>query len=223
VINIYNDVHDEVRHRGLDIDDIQATLSHLLGGGVINREDSQREERLYDLYLRFEDIVKDWFALAGIQLVHNEDLQSIRIYAPNSETPEEFGDQATEGKSNNMSSRLNSEESAYLIALALYYEQKMREERITDIEMSVEISQEEFGIALATFTGYEPSPSKTIRLDALKTLKKLRAVTFNKDLFLDGDNPLVIRAHITGLLPKDTLRAYLADLEKPEELEENEI
>lgn len=211
--NIYNEVFDIMQKRGLDIGDFEAVVSYLLSNGVINRDDSQREERLYDLFLRIEDIAKDYLALVGIKTLHDEDLQSIRIYAPSSETPEEFDDTGDKNKNTNMSSKLNTEESAYLIALALYYDQKLREERINDADMAIEISQEEFHVALATFVGYTPSPSKTIREEAFKTLKRLRAVTFGKDLFIDGDNPLIIRPHIVNLLPKDTLRAYIKELE----------
>jgi len=159
-----------------------------------------------------EDVAKDYLALVGIKTVHDEDLLSIRLYAPSSETPEEFDKSIGEGKNNNMSAKLNTEESAYLIALALYYDQKLREERIADVDMAIEIGQEEFGIALATFVGYTPSSSKATRDEALKTLKRLRVVSFGKDLFLDGDNPLIIRPHIVNLVPKDTLHAYLKEL-----------
>lgn len=211
--NIYNEVFDIMQKRGLDIGDFEAVVSYLLSNGVINRDDSQREERLYDLFLRIEDIAKDYLALVGIKTLHDEDLQSIRIYAPSSETPEEFDDTGDKNKNTNMSSKLNTEESAYLIALALYYDQKLREERINDADMAIEISKEEFHVALATFVGYTVSQSKTTREEAFKTLKRLRAVTFGKDLFIDGDNPLIIRPHIVNLLPKDTLRAYIKELE----------
>jgi len=211
--NIYNEVYDIMQDRGLDISDFETVASYLLSYGVINREDSQKEEHLYDIFLRIEDVVKDYLALVGIKTVHDEDLLSIRIYAPSSETPEEFDDSVGETKNTNMSSSLNNEESAYLIALALYYDQKLREEKITDANMEVEISQEEFGIALATFIGYTQSPHKTTRDNALRTLRKLRAVKFSKEVFMDGDNPLIIRPHIVNLLPKDTLRAYLKELE----------
>lgn len=211
--NIYNEVYNIMQSRGLDIEEFKIVSSYLLSSGVINREDSQREEKYYDLFLRMEDVVKDYLALVDIKTVHDEDLQSIRIYAPSSKTPSELDEFIGENKNNNMSAKLNAEETAYLIALALYYDQKLREDRISDVDMVVEINQEEFGIALAAFVGYTQSPSKVTRDEALKTLKKLRAVSFGKDLFADGDNPLIIRPHIVNLLPKDTLRTYLKELE----------
>jgi len=211
--SIYNEVYDEMRSRGLDIGDFEQVLSYLLSAGVINREDSQKEERLYDLFLRMEDMAKDYLSLVGIKTMHDEDLQSIRLYAPNSETPDLCDDAFEEHRNSNLSGKLNTEESAYLIALALYYDQKLREEKITDAEMVVELNQEEFAIALATFIGYTASPSRAIRDEALRTLKRLRVVTFGKELFTDGDNPLIIRPHIVNLLPKETLRAYIKELE----------
>jgi hypothetical protein len=201
-----------MRDKGLYVEEFEEVVSYLLSVGVINREENQKEKELYDKFLRMEDVAKDYLALVGIKTVHDENLQSIRLYAPSSETPEDFDSNIGENKNSNMSMSLNKEATAYLITLALYYEQKLKEEKITDSNMEVEISSEEFGISLASFLGYTQSSSKTIQKEAFDTLKRLRAVKFSKELFENEDNPLIIRPHILNLLPKDLLHSYLEEL-----------
>ncbi len=203
-MSLYNNVVDMVKNKGLDISDFQVVVSYLLENGIICREDNKKEALYYDYFVRFEDIVHDYLNLIGIQLVHDDDLFSIRLYAPNSDTPESFEDEEVK---TNMSMAFTSEESAYLITLAIVYDQKLREGDVTD-EVNAEIDLEEFNTALATHIGFTPSEKQSVREDALKTLKRLRVVTFAKGVFVEEDRPLIIRPHIKQIILPSMIHPY---------------
>ena len=204
-MSLYNNVLDTVKSQGLDISDFQAVVSYLLENGIICREDNKKEELYYDYFVRFEDVVHDYLNLIGIHVIHDEDLFSVRLYAPGSDTPESFEEDEVK---TNMSMAFTSEESAYLIALAIVYDQKLREGDVTD-EVNAEIDLEEFNTALATHIGFTPSEKQSVREEALKTLKKLRVVTFAKGVFSDEDRPLIIRPHIKQIILPSMINPYI--------------
>ncbi len=206
--NLYNEFHNLVKKEGFDVEDFQALISYLLSNGVLVRDDNQREEKYYDWFVRLENIVKDYFSLAGIRVFHDEDLLSVRIYAPNSDTPEDTEDVDIGEGTSSMSMSFKKGESAYLIVLALIYEQKISEGKINDMEMSVEISKEEFIISLRTFIGDLDYP-KTTRMDIFRKLKKLRAIDYGDNVFDDEDNPMIVRPLIRQIILPEMLKPYI--------------
>lgn len=204
-INIYNSVVDEVQNSGLDIEDFQELVSYLLENGVICREDKKIEEKYYDNFVRLESIVIDYLELINISVVHDEDLYSVRLYAPSSDTPKNRDEGEVKSA---LSMRFSTEESAYLLALTILYNQKLSEGKILD-DASVEVDLEEFNTILATSIGYEPHENKTSREESLRTLHRLRAVKFAKGVFEDEDKPLIIRPYIKQIILPDMLEPFL--------------
>jgi hypothetical protein len=218
-INIYNEFVDLVDETGLSIDDFQAITSYLLENGVICREDTAKEEKYYDQFLRLESIIKDYLNLININIIHDEDLLSIRLYAPGSDYPDSFDE--PDAKSN-MSMNLTSEESAYLIALAILYNQKFNDGAVED-DASVEVELEEFNTALASYLSFSANENKSVRDEALRTLRKLKVIKFAKGVFDDEDRPLIIRPYIKQVILPDMLKPFLQEDEKEAgELHENQ-
>lgn len=205
--NIYNSFIDEIQDIGLDLEDFQNITTYLLENGVICREDTAKEEKYYDLFLRLESIIKDYLNLINITVVHDEDLLSIRLYSPGSSYPDSFDD---EDVRSSMFLSLSSEESAYLLALAILYNQKFNEGEVED-DTSVEVLLDEFNTALATYLSYTANENKSIRDEALRTLKKLKVIKFAKGVFEDEDKPLIIRPYIKQIILPDMLRPFLED------------
>jgi len=106
--------------------------------------------------------------------------------------------------------KLGSEESAYLLALAIIYDQKLREGNILD-DASVEIDLDVFNTTLASNLGFTPTESKKDRKDALSTLRKLKAVQFTDGVFEDEDKPLIIRHHIKDLVLDNMISPYIEE------------
>ncbi|QKJ23294.1 DUF4194 domain-containing protein [Poseidonibacter lekithochrous] len=208
-INIYNSFIDLMEETGLNLEDFQAITSYLLENGVICREDTQKEEKYYDQFLRLESIIKDYLNLININVIHDEDLLSIRLYAPGSDFPDSFED--IDMKSN-MSMSLTSEESAYLIALAILYNQKFNEGDVED-DASVEVELEEFNTALASYLSFTANENKSVRDDSLRTLRKLKVIKFAKGVFEDEDRPLIIRPYIKQVILPDMLKPFLENEE----------
>jgi len=203
--NIYNSVFDEVRTLGLDIVDFQDVVTYLLENGVICREDKKIEEGYYDKFVRMESVVKDYLNLINISVEHDEDLYSVRLYAPSSDTPKEKSDGEVKSA---LSMRFSNEESAYLLALTILYNQKLNEGHVLD-DASVEVNLEEFNTILATSIGYTPHENKTNREESLRTLHKLKAVKFAKGVFEDEDRPLIIRPYIKQIILPEMLKPFL--------------
>lgn len=208
-IYIYNSFIDLIEETGLNLEDFQAITSYLLENGVICREDTQKEEKYYDQFLRLESIIKDYLNLININVIHDEDLLSIRLYAPGSDFPDSFED--IDMKSN-MSMSLTSEESAYLIALAILYNQKFNEGDVED-DASVEVELEEFNTALASYLSFTANENKSVRDDSLRTLRKLKVIKFAKGVFEDEDRPLIIRPYIKQVILPDMLKPFLENEE----------
>ena len=203
--SIYNEFVELVNEAGLDLEDFQDITSYLLENGVICREDSQKEEKYYDNFLRLESIIKDYLNLININVVHDEDLLSIRLYAPGSDFPQSYLDDDIKS---NMSMSLSSEESAYLIALAILYNQKFNEGQIED-DASVEVELEEFNTALVSYLSYSANENKSVRDEALRTLRRLKVLNYAKGVFESEDAPLIIRPYIKQVILPDMLKPFL--------------
>ncbi|MFK2821837.1 DUF4194 domain-containing protein [Malaciobacter sp. WC5094] len=211
--SIYNEFVELINEAGLDLEDFQDITSYLLENGVICREDSQKEEKYYDNFLRLESIVKDYLNLININVVHDEDLLSIRLYAPGSDFPQSYLDDDIKS---NMSMSLSSEESAYLIALAILYNQKFNEGQIED-DASVEVELEEFNTALASYLSYSANENKSIRDEALRTLRRLKVLNYAKGVFESEDAPLIIRPYIKQVILPDMLKPFLEETKTVED------
>lgn len=206
-MNIYTVLHNALNDdpKGHDIEIFANVVNYLLEKGVIVREDSTKEKELYDYFADMEYYIEDFFAIMRIQVYHNPEQQNIRIFAPASKTPDEVNGVEV---ANNFSQKLSNEESAYLIALAIIYDQKLRAGKILD-DYSVEAELEEFTITLSSNLGYIPTENKTERKTALMTLKRLRAVDFAENVFESNDNILIIRKYIRDLVRDSMLNAYV--------------
>lgn len=203
-VNLYNQVVELVECEGLDIEDFQMVTAYLLENGVICREDSEKEKHYYDYFVRLETIIIDYLNLININIVRDEDLESIRLYAPSSPTPQNF--QADDVRSN-MSMGFNSEESAYLIALALLYHEKLKQGEIEN-DATIEVDMVGFNIALATI-GVTASENKTVREEAFKTLQRIRVVKFASGVLIDEDKPLIVRPYINQIVLPDMIQPFI--------------
>lgn len=208
-MNIYNKLVDLLTNesKGKDIEDFANVVNYLLEKGIIVREDSSKEAELYDCFLDMKHAIVDFFAVLRIQVYYNDNQQNVRIFAPASKTPDEVNGVEVP---NNFSQKLNNEESAYIIALAIIYDQKLRANTTLD-GYSVEVELEEFLLVLNTNLGYIPTENKTERKNALLTLKRLRAVDFSENVFESSDNVLIIRKYIRDLVRDSMFKAYVED------------
>ena len=83
-----------------------------------------------------------------------------------------------------MSMNLTSEESAYLLALAILYNQQFNEGDVQD-DASVEVEHEEFNTALASYLSFSANENKSVRDEAFRTLRRLKVIKFAKNVFED--------------------------------------
>lgn len=211
-MNIYNEFEKCLKNdtKGHNIEIFGDLITHLFEKGVIVREDSIVEKEMYDYFVDMKNYIEDYLAIIRVQVYHNEDQQSVRIFAPSSRSPIEID--GTE-HNNNFTLRLSSDESAYLIALAIIYDQKIRSGNVLD-DYSVEVEIEEFTTSLVTNLGYELNDNKTETKNALKTLKKLRVVNFADDVFENADSILIVRPFIKDLVRDSMIEPYIQNTEE---------
>lgn len=209
---IYNEFDKKLNDdpKGHDIEIFGNLISYLLEKGVIVREDSTIEKEMYDYFVDLKIYVEDYLSIVRIQVYHDEDNQSVRIFAPSSRTPDEV-DGIDIG--NNFTLKLTSDESAYLLALAIIYDQKIKAGKVLD-DYLVEVEVEEFTTALISNLGYELTDNKTEMKNALKTLKKLKVVNFSDKVFEDSDNILIVRQYIKDLVRDNMIEPYIEEPDK---------
>jgi len=210
---IFNLIANEVENIGLEIDDFSDVCNYLLEKGVIVREDTEYETKLYDIYIKTADLIESYFSIIRVQVYHDDKTFTVRLFSPMSKTPNNiYGDDIP----NNFSYKLNSEETAYLISLAILYDQKIRTNMILD-DTSVEVDLEEFTASLATNIGFTPTDNKNERKEALKSLKKFRVVHFSNNVFENADNPLIVRPQIKDLVLDSMIAPYIDQIEDNED------
>lgn len=209
---IYNEFDKKLINdpKGHDIEIFGDLISFLLEKGVIVREDSAIEKEMYDYFVDLKAYTEDYLSIIRIQVYHDEDNQSVRIFAPSSRTPDEV-DGVDNG--NNFTLKLTSDESAYLLALAIIYDQKLKAGKVLD-DYSVEVELEEFTTALVSNLGYDLTDNKTEMKNALKTLKRLKVANFSDRVFDDSDNILIVRQYIKDLIRDNMIEPYIEEQEE---------
>ncbi len=208
-MSIYNMFYDALKNdgKGYDMENFANVVNYLLEKGVIVREDTTRETELYDCFVDIKSHVLEFFAIMRVQVYHDDKQQNVRLFTPASMTPKDVN---VDDVPNNFSQKLNNEESAYLIALAIIYNQKLRANTALE-HHSVAVELEEFLLVLNTNLGYSPTENKTERKNALATLKRLRAVDFSDNVFESSDNVLIIRKYIRDLVRDSMFKPYMED------------
>ncbi|MDP3444614.1 MAG: DUF4194 domain-containing protein [Ignavibacteria bacterium] len=190
---------------GIEYKEFGDLLLYLMHKSVVCRDDSEIERKFYDQYLMCEILVKDYFEVIGIGVLHNEVFSSVRIFAPDADFPK--NNSVSDDKSNKLRMNLSKDEVAALIVCYLLYQQYTDDARLE--EFDAVISREEFYAAHATYLSYEPKEQETSRKDVLRKLSKLKIVKFHSDFFENLEHPLVIRPYVMDIILPKTVEQYL--------------
>lgn len=190
---------------GVEYKEFGDLLLYLMHKSVICRDDSEIERKFYDQYLMCELLVKDYFDVIGIGVLHNEIFSSIRIFAPDADYPQ--NNTASDNQSNKLRMNISKDEIAALIVCYLLYQQYTDDARLEEFEAV--ISREEFYAAHATYLSYEPKEQETARKDVLKKLSKLKVIQYHSDFFENMEHPIVIRPYVVDVILPQTVKQYL--------------
>jgi hypothetical protein len=199
-------LNDRLEPMGIELDEFRELLIRLLNYGVLCRNESQVEQRLYDRYQRIPLLVQDYLELIGVRLHHDERFETIRLYPPGSRVPgmEDAEQQAWSGS---LRRRLGQAEVALLLVLRLQYDKALREGRVDENGFVAE-SLESLTIAMKNLLGRSLPEKLTDRRRLFKRLRQLRLIDFRQEEDLDSSEAwLRIHPMIVGFVSDEAITA----------------
>lgn len=203
-------------------------IIYLLDQGVICRptkgthseRDPLVEIQLYDKFIRVKKEIIDYLSIIGMGIYHNEEFQSIRIYAPDAEYPND--NEIKDDGSTLMRFTIGKDLSAAIIICYMLYEQYRGEGRLED-DFTAVVSQQEFMSAFAAILGidYDATRTRGIKDEVYRSLKRMRAINYHGDFFSSNEYPVIIRPLIYDIVMEDTIKNTIEQIEEGKQSNEN--
>ena len=131
-MNLNNTISNTLEKQNLKLERFQEITSRLLAWGMIVRDEDGVEQRLYDDARRIEELLADYFSLAGFRLMHDMKNEFFRLYAPGAQIPGVADDEFEPQPS--LRSKLTADFVAAALALRFLFQQGLAEGggRLTD-------------------------------------------------------------------------------------------
>tara|TARA_B100000809_G_C15129484_1_gene527741 strand:+ start:755 stop:1471 length:717 start_codon:yes stop_codon:yes gene_type:complete len=210
-----------LQQEGVSTDRFSELLLRLLDYGVLCRNDSQTEQQYYDLYVRVEDIVADYFELIGVRLLHDSRFQFVRVIPPGARVPG-LEDETDSPFNGGLRARMNQQDVALVLVLRTEYDKALGEGQIDELGC-VRLSLEAVAIALKNLLARTLPENITERRAAFRRLRQLRLIDYSSEEGLDSDDAwLRIRPIIISFVSDEVLDALRAEVPltgQPEALE----
>lgn len=202
-------IAEQLQSKAVSVDEFTELLIRLLDYGVISRDESQVEQRLYDRFIQCEELVDEYFAMLAIRLDHNRRFNFVRAFPPGAEVPG-LQDEDQQPFNSGMRARLSQLEVALVLVLRIEYAKQLREGRI-DENGCVLVSLEGLTIAFHNLLKRTLPENVTERRALFRRLRQLRLVHYQQEDDLDSpEGWLRIRPSITSFVT-DEAREALAD------------
>ena len=183
---------------------LRELLLRLMDYGVLCRNESQTEQQFYDLFLRLEQVVADYFDMLGVRLLHDQRFQFVRLVPPGARVPG-LEDDADTPFNGGLRARLNQQDVALLLALRAEYDKALREGQV-DEQGSVRLSLEALSISLKNLLQRQLPENITERRALFRRLRQLRLIDYSGEEALDqGDAWLRIRPLIVSFVSDEVL------------------
>lgn len=206
-MNLSTVVRDQLALVNIKQDRFRELVTRLFSYGVIVRDEDRTEQALYDDVRRIQQLLEDYFDLAGFLLHHDTTNQFYRLYAPGAVVdglPEDTLEPVP-----SLRARVSADFVAAALALRFLYQNKLNS---GDIQPQGEalISFEELAVALQTQLK-RPLPSgSTEKMQLLAELRKHRLLSYSPTFSIaDEDALLAIRPTILGIVSNDAMSAAL--------------
>ena len=211
-------IEQELEQEGISLEEFSELLIRLMDYGILCRDESQREQQLYDRYVRIKALVSDYLGLLHIRVQHDNHFQFVRLFPPGSSVPG-LVDENDPPFNSGLRNRLNQAEVALILVLRSQYDKILREGQIDDGGYAA-LSFEALSIAHRNLL-HRALPSARTEVRALfRKLRQLRLIQFTDDESLDtGEAWIRIRPTIVSLVNDEVLES-LAGLVADESEEE---
>jgi hypothetical protein len=199
-------IEQELEQEGISLEEFSELLIRLLDYGVLCRDESLREQMLYDRYLRLENLVNDYLALLHIRVQHDLRFQFVRLFPPGSSVPGMI-DENDPPFNNGLRTRLNQAEVALILVLRSQYDKILREGQI-DESGYASLSFEALNIAYKNLLRRSLPVLRTDLRAVFRKLRQLRLIQFTDDESLDtGEAWIRIRPTILSFVNDDVLES----------------
>ena len=200
---------DRLQPENLKLQRFQEIVARLFAWGIIVRDEDGVEQRCYDDACRIENLLVEYFALAGFRLIHDLQNEFFRLYAPGAQIPGLVEDDVDVVAS--LRARLSADFVAAALALRFLYQQGLVEggSRLSDAG-EILVRFDELVTTLQTQIKRPLPDNLGDRERLLKDLKRHRLIQYNTLFSMhDEDALIVIRPTILGIISEDVLAGAL--------------
>jgi hypothetical protein len=203
-------IAEKLKELGITSNEFSELVIRMLDYGVINREESQIETRLYDRYLQITDLVEDYLSVLKVKIQHDKKFCFIRIYPPGAVVPG-LPDDEHNAFNSGFRAKPSQQEVAVILTLRVEYEKSLREGQVDDkgcVLLPVE------GLAIAMKNLLKRSLPEVLgeRKSIFKRLRQLRLIQFNSELeFESADSWISIQPSITSFVGDEVLSQLYPD------------
>lgn len=193
-----------LQQEGISSERLSDLLLRLLDYGVLCRDESQTEQQYYDLFVRLETLVRDYFDLLGVRILHDSRFQFVRLVPPGARVPGVEDDTDTPFNGG-LRARLNQQDVALVLVLRAEYDKALREGQV-DEQGCVRLSREALAISLKNLLQRQLPDQVTERRAIFRRLRQLRLIDYSgEDALEEGDSWLRIRPLIVSFIADDVL------------------
>lgn len=206
-MSILSHINEQLELANIKQDRFREIINRLMAYGVIVRDEDRVEQLMYDDARRVENLLEDYFDVAGFRLHHDSNNQFYRLYVAGAVVdglPED-----TLEPTPSLRTRVSPDFVAMALALRFLYQNKLNS---GDIQPQGEalLNFEEIAATMQTQLK-RPLPSGMgDKLALLAELKRHRLLSYTAEYSIsDEDALLAIRPTILGIVSNDALSAAL--------------
>ncbi|RTL26924.1 MAG: DUF4194 domain-containing protein [Burkholderiales bacterium] len=206
-MNLSTVVRDQLALVNMKQERFRELVTRLFSYGIIIRDEDRTEQALYDDARRIQQLLEDYFDIAGFLLHHDTTNQFYRLYAPGAVVdglPEDSLEAVPA-----LRARVSADFVAAALALRFLYQNKLNS---GDIQPQGEalIGFEELAVALQTQLKRQLPNGSTEKIQLLAELRKHRLLSYSPTFSIaDEDALLAIRPTILGIVSNDAMSAAL--------------
>lgn len=206
-MNLSSVIRDQLALINMKQERFRELVIRLFSYGVIVRDEDRTEQALYDDARRIQQLLEDYFDLAGFLLHHDTTNQFYRLYAPGAVVdglPEDTLEPVP-----SLRARVSTDFVAAALALRFLYQDKLNSGDIQP-QGEVLISFEDLAVALQAQLKRSLPNGVTEKMQLLAELRKHRLLSYSTTFSIaDEDALLAIRPTILGIVSNDAMTAAL--------------
>lgn len=197
-------IQESLKKFNLSNDDFSELVIRLLDYGVITRDKSQVETKLYDRFVQCEDLVEDYLSPLKLRIQHDRKFSFVRLFPPGASIP---GEPDSDDSPFNSGFRVkpSQQEIAAILVLRVEYEKSLREGKV-DEKGCVLIAMEGLAISHKNLLKRPLPEVQGERLVIFKRLRQLRLIDFRLEEDINNaDSWISIQPSIASFVSDDVL------------------